>query len=189
MSHKFLFNASFYTVLMSIDRELAEKERRKGCCHCGGKLHQSHYPRSPLGVPIEFRFHFEERFSFCCFNCRKRSTPSSVRFFGRRWFPGPIFILISALMMGINERRLAQIKRHFGVVVSESTWKRWRYWWRKVFPTTEFWKSQAGLIHPDGIKGVFPRDLLTMYLGGLAEQMTLLLQFLSPMTAGFLQAV
>ena len=31
----------------------------------GGVLHRSDYPRSPLGVPIEHREHYEERYSYC----------------------------------------------------------------------------------------------------------------------------
>lgn len=44
-------------------------------------------------------------------------------------------------MVRVNEHRLAQIKRHFGITVSESTWKRWRRWWRIAFNKTRFWKQ------------------------------------------------
>ena len=85
MSHKFIFRSTFHSLLIAIDREIAEATRKKGC-DCGGALHQSNYPRSPFGLSAEFRIAYEERFSFCCADCRKRTTPSSVRFFGRRWY-------------------------------------------------------------------------------------------------------
>src|SRR6266568_1834893 len=118
MLHKLLLNATFHSALISIDEELAENIQKKGC-PCGGELHQANYPRSPSGIPSLFRSNYSERFSYSCDTCRKRTTPQSVRFFGRRWYPAPLLIFISALMLGVNERRLEQVKRHFGIVVPE----------------------------------------------------------------------
>jgi len=188
MSHKFLLDASFHTLLIAIDRELAEATRQKGCL-CGGRLDRSNYPRSPLGVPAEFRSPYEERLSFCCATCRKRVTPPSVRFFGRRWYPAPLFILISALMVSINESRLKQIKRHFGITVSESTWKRWRQWWRDTFVETAFWKQARALIFKAQRRMTVTRRMLTAFNGTIDNKMILLLKFISPITAGPLRAV
>ena len=54
MSHKFIFRSTFHSLLIAIDREIAEATRKKGC-DCGGALHQSNYPRSPFGLSAEFR--------------------------------------------------------------------------------------------------------------------------------------
>lgn len=191
MSHKFLFDSSFHSILIAMDREFADAAQKKGCPHCGGSLHQSDYPRSPFGIPAALRGFYEERISFCCGTCRKRTTPNSVRFFGRRWFPAPFLILISALSLGINERRLTQIKKHFGVMVSESTWKRWRAWWRKLFLTTPFWRKTKGLLPPtpEIINGPFPRVFFSVFQGWLEEKIYLLLRLLSPLTSGILRAV
>lgn len=190
MSHKFLFHASFHLLLNKIDQELAEKEKEKGCGYCGGVLHQADYPRSPFGLPAPFRENYDERLSLCCSQCRKRTTPPSVRFFGRRWFPAPLLILISALTLGINERRLMQVKRHLGVTVSESTWKRWRRWWREAFMQTPFWQQAKGSFLPvPTLIGFFPRVLLMRFQGKLEEKMGFLLNFLAPLTAGVLRAV
>src|SRR3990167_6787935 len=97
MSYKFLLNSTFHLLLIAIDRELAEEARQKGC-ECGGDLHRSNYPRSPFGLPAEFRNSYEERFSFCCNTCRRRTTPPCVRYFGRRWSPAPLLLLISGLI-------------------------------------------------------------------------------------------
>ena len=172
MSHKFPFNSSFHRILVAIDRELAETTRQEGCS-CGGSLHQSNYPRSSLGLPIQFRPDYETRLSFCCNDCRKRTTPPSVRFFGRRRYPAPLLLLISALMVRINEYRLTQIKRHFGITISESTWKRWRRWWREAFVETRFWSKARGLI-PEPKKIVtLPRRMLNIFKGLLDQKMLL----------------
>jgi hypothetical protein len=193
MLHNFLFSAIFHLFLCAIDQEVIDKLTKQGCQYCKSKLHQANYPRSPSGIPAQFRDHYNERFSLCCAVCRKRTTPPSVRFFGRRWFPAPIFILISMLQCGINERRLAQIKKHFGITVSESTWKRWRRWWREEFMTTKFWQQEKGMIRieptektnqliPRALFNAFKKDLFT-------ERIKWLLHFLSPLTGGILRAV
>ena len=190
MSQNFVFSATFHLILNNIDQEIADKVKQKGCLCCGNKLHKANYPRSPVGLPSQFRKHYDERLSFCCDICRKRTTPQSVRFFGRRWFPAPLLILISALTLGINERRLAAVKRHFGITISESTWKRWRRWWRESFTATLFWQQAKGLV-PITIETnkSFPRVLLDVFQGVLEEKIRLLLRFLSPLTSGVLRAV
>jgi hypothetical protein len=114
MSHKFLLNSSFHSLLNAIDQELLNKAQEAGCPFCDGRLDRADYPRSPLGIPAQFRESYDERFSLCCVECRKRTTPPSVRFFGRRWYPAPVLVLISLLTLGINDYRLGQLKRHFG---------------------------------------------------------------------------
>lgn len=188
MSHKFLFCSTFHSLLITIDRDLAEEFRQKGCS-CGGTLHRSNYPRSPLGLLPEYRESYEERFSFCCNDCRRRTTPPSVRYFGRRWYPAPLLLLISALMLSINEHRLSQIKRHFGITVSESTWKRWSRWWREVFIETPFWKHARGLIPEPKNPVSMARRMLNAFRGAIDNKMLLLLKFISPITAGHLRAV
>lgn len=189
MLHKFLSNATFHSLLISIDQELTERIREKNC-PCGGKLHQANYPRSPFGITTLFRSHYEERFSLCCDTCRKRITPPSVRFFGRRRFPAPLLIFVCALTLGINDYRLKQIKRHFGISVSESTWKRWRRWFRQSFEETLFWRhAKAFSLEAIGIKKLFPRQLFVLFQGSFERRLHLLLRFLSPLTSGIYRAV
>lgn len=190
MSQNFLFNASFHLFLIQIDKEIATKTREQGCICCGGKLHVADYPRSPVGIPAELRQYYEKRLSLCCTTCRHRITPPSVRFFGRRWYPAPFHLLISVLMCGINERRLSQVRRHFGITVNESTWKRWRKWWNNAFEETAFWRKEKGLMPHAGITDTpFPRALLNEFRGAPEEKMRFLLRFLSPLTGGILRAI
>lgn len=190
MYQNFLYNANFHALLVAIDQEFIHKAKQERCI-CGGKLHKAHYPRSPLGLPAQFRSMYEERYSLCCVACRRRTTPPSVRFFGRRWFPAPLLVLISALSKGASERRCALVKRHFGITVSKSTWKRWCCWWRDSFTVTKFWQQSKGLLLTtlQITHRHFPRTLLDIFPGVLTEKIRLLLHFLSPLTAGNLRAV
>jgi hypothetical protein len=185
MSHNFLINANFHSFLDLMEQDLANQTQQRGCPKCGRKLHQANYPRSPVGILARFRDYYKERLSFCCSKCRKRMTPPSVKFFGRRWYAAPLFILISALACGISEYRLAQVKRHFGINVTESSWKRWRRWWRELFVATTFWQQAKGLVPSVlEINKTFPRALLTVFQGTLAQKTCFLLKFLSPLTQG-----
>jgi hypothetical protein len=189
MSHKFLLNATFHSSLVIIDEDIIAEAQKKGC-PCGGKLHRANYPRSPIGLPSCLRAYYEERLSLCCDTCRKRITPKSVRFFGQRWFPAPIFILIAILQCGISEYRLSQVKKHFGITVSESTWKRWRRWWREVFVTTNFWQRGKGILFPiEKTNQNIARTLFNLFSGYLEEKMRFLLQFLSPLTTSIFHVI
>ena len=57
------------------------------------------------------------RLSFCCDRdgCRKRTTPPSVRFLGRKVYLGAIVILISAMRQGPSPRRVRELSARFGV--------------------------------------------------------------------------
>ncbi len=208
MSHKFLKSSSFHQFLKTIDYDLSEEERVKGCAHCGGILHRADYPRSPLGVPIEHRGYYDERYSHCCSQCRRRTTSQSVRFFGRYWYPMPLLILISALMQSAFNKCCAQLSRIFGVSISKRTWKRWKGWWRDSFTATSFWKRMTGIIPQEHLRGPFPRHLFFLYtptpthgvfpegeaqLQGVdtpfSRRVVWVLRFVAPLTAGVLQAV
>ncbi len=190
MLHTFLMNTSVHLFLEVIDQELANDVLNKQCPDCAGSLHKANYPRSPMGISPEFRDHYSERLSFCCDTCRKRTTPPSVRFFGRRWYPAPVFMLICLLSLGINERRLSQMKRYFGLTINESTWKRWRRWWRESFIATDFWRKEKGLVASSLEETIsFPRALLKLFSGTFDKKMELLLRFLLPLSIDIFHAV
>ena len=191
MSQNFLFKSSFHALLIKIDLQLADICSKKCCVYCGGKLHQADYPRSPMGIPAEFRNQYSLRISFCCADCRRRITPPSVRFFGRRWYPAPLFIFISIMTCGINKRRIVLIEKYFGIVVRETTWRRWRKWWRYEFVITKFWQQEKGLLPPTNeiIQGIFPRVIFNLYRGNVEQKILLFLPFLSPLTIGILRTI
>ena len=111
MSHKFLLDTSFHKYLVALDQDLASKAYDSGCPFCGGCLHVNDYPRQPHGVPAEHRHYYQKRFSFCCGKCRRRVTPESVRFFGRRWYVAPFLLLTSILASRPSQKKLHQIKK------------------------------------------------------------------------------
>ena len=191
MSQNFLFKSSFHALILKMDEEMAENYAKKGCVYCGGKLHQANYPRSPMGMPLEFQDQYDYRISFCCGDCRRRTTPPSVRFFGQRWYPAPLHIFISIMRCGISKRRIALIKKYFGIVVYESTWRRWRKWWCDTFVITKFWRQEKGRIPPSDkiTQSPFPRVIFDSYMSNIEEKMLLFLPFLSPLTGGILRAI
>ena len=83
LSHDFPVDSTTWAFLERIDEDLAA--RIKTCRCCGGNLHAASYPRKPRGVerPLVAE---ARRLSFCCTRegCRRRVTPPSVRYFGRR---------------------------------------------------------------------------------------------------------
>lgn len=190
MSHKFYLNSSFHLLLIQIDQELAKETQLKGCLKCQGVLDVANYSRSPFGLPIDLRQYYEERLSFCCRACRKRVTPPSVRFFGRIWYVFIVHLLFNMLSLGITEKRLEQIKRHLGIAVSESTWKRWRRWWRGHFVETAFWQQMKGRVKLslESAKTI-PRMLFKQFKPPLEKRFLGLLKFLSPLTGGNLRAI
>ena len=92
---------------------------------------------------------------------------------------------------GINKRRIALIEKHFGIVVNESTWRRWRKWWRDEFVITKFWQSAKGQIAPANeiTEGPFPRVIFNLYTGNIEQKILLFLRFLSPLTIGILREI
>jgi hypothetical protein len=189
MYHNLLKEPSFHALLVLIDDELAEQNRKKACPVCGGVLHQANYPRSPLGLPVFCREQYDSRRSFCCGDCRKRVTTPSVRFFGRRRFPAAIMLLVSVFMSSTSRRRYHQVKQYFGISISLRTWVRWLRWWQECFIGTAFWKQAKAQLPGKALIGRFPHQLLLIYPGRLNNQLEMALQFLSPMTAGINRAV
>jgi hypothetical protein len=183
MYHDLPRDASFWSFLFAIDQDLAEETRRKGC-PCGGRLHCADYPRKPRGARPQLPELQCFRLSFCCDRdgCRKRTTPPSVRFLGRKVYLGAIVVLISAMRQGPNPRRLRDLSQRFGA--DESTIARWQTLWREHFPQTHFWKvARAGFITLGKIV-CLPYSLVDGFLRlhPPREGWTHLLRFLSPIT-------
>jgi hypothetical protein len=183
MYHDLPDSASFWSFLLTVDEDLAEQTRKSGC-PCGGRLHSANYPRKPRGTPDQLPEPQRLRHSFCCERdgCRKRATPPSVRFLGRKVYLGAIVILISAMRQGPTPRRVRELSQRFGA--DESTIARWQVFWREHFPQTPFWKvARAGLVTLGQITSL-PYSLVDAFLRRHppSEGWTLLLRFLAPIT-------
>jgi hypothetical protein len=185
MDHRLLQQVTFWTALLSLDQELAAKARLGGCS-CGGVLHRADFPRKPRGGPPDLPPEYGYRFSFCCRQkgCRKRVTPPSVRFLGRKVYLHAVIILVAALRQGATPRRVQELSRLFEV--DRRTIARWQVFWQEQFPRTAFWKVARGFLLPVVDAASLPRELLRRFLHGHDSDPTSgwkgLLGFLSPIT-------
>jgi hypothetical protein len=190
VSYKLVFDDNFHGILFKIDQELAKEVEDSDCPYCDHQLHHADYPRSPNGIPADKRHHYEYRFSFCCSKCRKRVTPQTVRFFGRRWYPAAAFLLVCVLRLGVTDKRIEQVKRHLGIHVNKRTWERWGIWWQDVFESTLFWKQAKGnLAVQPASSFLISRFLLRTFSGNLSTQLVYLLRFLSPLSKRIYQVI
>ena len=162
MYHDLPSTASFWSFLFTIDQDLAEKTRKQGC-PCGGRLHCANYPRQPRGDDDQLPKPQRIRLSFCCDRdgCRKRVTPPSVRFLGRKVFLAVAVILISAMRQGPTPRRLRELSKHFHV--DRRTIARWQVFWRDHFPRTSFWKVARARLEPVVKIASLPYSLLDAF--------------------------
>jgi hypothetical protein len=183
MYHDLPRAARFLSVLLAIDQDLAETSR-KNACPCGGRLHCANYYRKLRGTPVQLPEAQCLRLSFCCDRdgCRKRVTPPSVRFLGRKVYLGAIVILISAMRQGPSPRRVRELSTRFGA--DESTIARWQTFWREHFPQTPFWKVARASFLTVGETVSLPYSLVDAFLRRYPprEGWILLLRFLSPIT-------
>jgi hypothetical protein len=100
---KHLADQKLFQLLEKVDADLTAEARSKGCLLCGGPMHRSDYERKPRGGP-----QWDLRFSLCCAQegCRRRQTPPSVRFMGRRVYVGLVVVLVSAMVHGLKPERV-----------------------------------------------------------------------------------
>jgi len=95
-----LADATLFEALLAIDDDLATTAHAGGCLLCGGRVDHADYPRKPRGGPATLGPAYDRRFSFCCDACRKRLTPVSVRFLGRKVYLGVVVLLATVLRHG-----------------------------------------------------------------------------------------
>lgn len=135
MWHGIVLDREFFAALLAIDAEVAVRIRAGGCSRCGGPLCVGHYERKPRGGRIAEAGAtdlFSQRFSWCCGRegCRKRATPPSVRFLGRKvYLEGAI--LIACVIVPLIEQRAAAIREATGI--AWRTIRRWQAWWQSAF--------------------------------------------------------
>ncbi len=139
MMRRVVTSHKFFAGLLEMDRSIAAQVQALRCPHCGGPLHVADYPRKPRGVPAGLANWWARRFSFCCGveGCRKRVTPPSVRFFGRRVFSAVwiVFVGLLAFAEASSARSRWSVPRR-RLEVARRTWCRWLDWWRGEFPET-----------------------------------------------------
>jgi hypothetical protein len=142
-----LADQQLHQLLEKVDADLAQETAQAGCLYCNGKLHRADYDRKPRGGP-----QWDRRYSFCCAqeDCRRRRTPESVRFLGRRVYVGLVVVLITAMVHGLKPARVRRIRE--ALQIDSRTVKRWRQWWLDKFVRSSFTESGPGPIHASGMR-------------------------------------
>jgi hypothetical protein len=108
---------------------------------------------------------FSLRFSLCCGRegCRKRATPPSLRFLGRRVYLEAVVLLASSA--AVATRFLREVYEATGVPVR--TLRRWLAWWGAAFPLTDTWfELRARFVPPPPSEAELPRSLLARLMLG-----------------------
>jgi hypothetical protein len=125
---------------------------------------------------------YGQRLSFCCARegCRRRATPPSFRFLGRKVYLGAVVVLISALRYGVSPARLRYLEKR--VRVNRRTVMRWRKWWSEQFIATPFWRQACANLMPPIEPARLPASLLARFAGALQDRLISLLRFTAPLT-------
>ncbi len=174
-------DSRFFDLLLKVDQDLAATARQAGC-PCGGALHSARYERKPRGGPADLGPESTVRFSFCCATegCRRRATPTSVRFLGRKVFFGVLVLLVSVMRDGPTPERRDRLCERFSV--SARTVRRWCRFWRETFVASRVWQSARGRFATPVREGALPGSLLGAFseTGDLESKVLSVLRLVSP---------
>jgi hypothetical protein len=173
-----LADQHLHQLLEKVDADLAQEACQQGCFYCGGKLHRADYERKPRGGP-----EWDRRYSFCCAqeDCRRRRTPESVRFLGRRVYAGLVVVLITTMIHGLKPARVCRIRQT--LQIDSRTLKRWRQWWLDSFVRSSFWRVARARFMPPVCERRLPLSLWLRFELGGRDRLLAVLEFLRPITS------
>jgi hypothetical protein len=173
-----------YELLEKVDRDLVLKAQAGRCEHCGGPLHRGDYPRKPRGGP-----EWDKRHSLCCAmeDCRKRKTPPSVRFLGRKVYVGVVVVLVSAMVQGLSGWRVKRLCQ--ALEIDRRTLTHWREWWSRTFAKGVFWAAERGRFRRPISEEKMPLSLVYSFAIQQSEGLMKLMKFLSPITTSSCKGV
>ena len=140
MSHEVVFERSFFTLLDEEDGRVTAQARAAGCPACGGRLHSARYPRQPRGGDVgEAGEALRWRRSLCCAEegCRKRLTPPSLVFLGRR-----VYLAVTVVMAAWRSSLMAMRSP------PRSTVRRWIVWFATRAPATRWFEEVRPRLSP-----------------------------------------
>ena len=118
------------------------------------------------------------RLSLCCARegCRRRSTPPSVRFLGRRVYPEVVVVLASLAALATDRARALCA----ATGVPARTVRRWRSWWQGAFLASALWCECQARMVPAPAVSQLPASLLSRFSPSTALRD--LARLLAPMT-------
>lgn len=182
MFHTFIADDKFCSHLFFIDQEIATKVKKDACPYCGARLDRADYPRKPRGGLIAKDGEtFDRRISLCCSRegCRKRVTPPSVRFLGRK-----VYLGVSVLVASLNELGASTpvaIRAQTGIF--PRTVRRWADWWKNHFSRSRFFIEAQGQFMPPVEKEDLPTSIFRRFSQtSFSKKLFSMLKWLSPMT-------
>ena len=170
-----------YPLLEKVDADLAEIVHQGDCRYCTGKLHSAKFKRKPRGGAAWPEW--PRRFSYCCAvaGCRRRHTPPSVRFLGRKVYAGLVVVLVAAMAHGLKPERVRRLRE--ALQIDRRTLERWRQWWLGLFVESSFWKDARARFMPPLCQRTLPLSLcLSFAIDKRRDRLLDLLKFLAPLT-------
>jgi hypothetical protein len=181
LSHMPELEAKFLASLDEIDAAYAARVHAGGCV-CGGVLDRADYPRKARGDLGEAAEAYALRRSFCCRRegCRKRATPPSLRFLGRKVYFAVLVIVASAAARVTSVEGRGSARRVEGVPAR--TVRRWLSWWQAVFALSAFWSEARAFFATPVEVDALPASLLSRFRGERPEALVKMLRFTAPST-------
>lgn len=155
-------DVQFLQALVAMDERTTAAVQAARCGHCGGRLDRADYARKPRGGAVAPGAEaWSRRQSLCCAQegCRRRSTPPSVRFLGRRVYAEVVVVLASVAAL-VTERNRA-LREATGVPAR--TVRRWGAWWRTAFLASALWLECQARIVPAPDAQQLPASLLARF--------------------------
>ena len=113
-------------------------------------MRRANYPRVSRGLSELLDISHVVRFSFCCSGdeCRRRTTPPSVRILGRKQYLPWAFLCCCCVPRRQLSRKHTSRDLRACLRPHEKTVCRWLAWWRDIVPNTQFWTHAKGLFMP-----------------------------------------
>lgn len=188
MWHTSIVDDKFVLALAAEDARVAARVRSAGCPVCDGRLDRSDYPRKPRGGGVAAAGEgLDRRISLCCARdgCRRRATPPSLVFLGRRVYLG-IAVLKATLLATVLPTKVPRAGPAAPVLsVPARTVGRWLWWFREVLPRgSYFTAARARLWPPIEDDTNLPAALVGRFAVGrpASEALHATLRFLAPTT-------
>lgn len=172
MSHDFVPDINFFHLLDAEDARTTANVKASGCPSCGGRLDQADYPRKPRGGVIGAAGErFDRRRSLCCARegCRRRRTPPSLVFLGRR-----VYLAITVVLAAWRTTTTWSSP-------SRRTVGRWRAWFAALRAGTWWTEARARVWPAVEPAEILPAAIIERVLGGrlLASALTSTLRILA----------
>jgi hypothetical protein len=193
----------FFAILVKEDEHTAAVSQKAGCPLCGGRLDRADYPRKPRGAVAGESL--DRRISLCCCRegCRRRVTPASLVFMGRRLYLA-VVVLVETLRAAARvvataspssppppqspapDAPRAASSSHRASCVPSRTVRRWLLWFRTTLPQTKMFQAARGVLWPPlDSEQDLPQGLVQRLGVGCdwVQSLVLTLRFLSPLSS------